>query len=79
MRLKLNTSIDGAIDHLLLCVPEDEAIEFSGVYGALINSLPTRTSITILAQPAARAHIDAWPLDPAARARMAISDAGWRQ
>jgi len=76
MKYHLCSSINGAMDHLLLCVPEDEALEFAGAYSSLIDSLPTRTLITILAQPAARAHIDAWSIDPTVRARMAIIDAG---
>lgn len=74
--MHLFTSIDGAIDHLLLCVPGDEALEFSGVYAALIDSLPPETSLIILAQPSAQPHIDAWPCDPLRRERWTIIDAG---
>ena len=76
MEYRLLSSFDGAIDHLLLCVPGDEALEFSGVYGALVDSLPLKTKITILAQPMAQAHIDAWPCAPMRRERLNIIDAG---
>ena len=76
MEYRLLSSFDGAIDHLLLCVPGDEALEFAGVYGALVDSLPLKTKITILAQPMAQAHIDAWPCAPMRRERLNIIDAG---
>ena len=76
MALKLNTSIDGTIDHLLLCVPKDEASEFAAVYTALIDSLPLQTEITILAQSSARRLVAAWPIDPDIGERITIIDAG---
>lgn len=74
--MHLSNSIDGAVDHLLLCVPGDEALEFSGVYGALIDKLSLETIITILAQPAAQEYIDAWSCDPARLERFTVIDAG---
>lgn len=76
MPLKLNSSIDGIIDHLLLCVPTDEASEFAAAYAVLIASLPLQTEITILAQTGAEPLIKTWPCDLETREGLTIMDAG---
>ncbi|WP_337658909.1 hypothetical protein [Sphingorhabdus sp. Alg231-15] len=74
--MHLLNSIDGAIEHVLLFVPEHEAQIFSAVYSALINSLPSKTSVSLLVQTGAEVGIDYWDIPDNQRERMIILDAG---
>ncbi|MEP2989844.1 MAG: hypothetical protein ABJN65_12235 [Parasphingorhabdus sp.] len=69
-------SIDGAIEHLLLFVPTYEAENFANIYAALINSLPSKASVLLLAQTGAEVEIENWTIPKNQRERMTIVDVG---
>lgn len=74
--MRLLSSIDGAIEHVLLFAPAYEAEHFASVYAALINSLPENCRYTLVAEPGARGHIDRWTIAAARRANISIINSG---
>lgn len=72
-RRRLLASAGGAIEQLLLFVPAGEARQYAGIYGALIDALPDRTDVTILAESRAIDRILDWDCDAE---RLDIHDIG---